>query len=178
MTLAHSAGHSAGNSAGHSAGNPVQRGHLGTVSLLAWAGDPAAGHDTPYLLLYSLGDGSAGPEATVAAMARLITEAGLRTGGGLTDATAPGATSPLRLLIEGGYAVLNLPGVSAQCAAPPEWLAAVAVRGHAHVIIGSLPWPQAVPGYPVSEEALHSYVGQEDILLAAGHALVPVGRLR
>ncbi|MER6913685.1 DUF5949 family protein [Streptomyces sp. NPDC000594] len=162
----------------HSAGSTVHRGHLGTVSLLAWTGDPGAGYDTPYLLLYSLGDGAAGPEASVAAMAALIQEAGLRTGGGMVDATAPGSSSPVRLLLQSGYAVLNLPAVSAQCPAPPEWLDAAAQRGHAHLIIGSVPWPQAVPGHPVTEEMLHSYVGREDILLAAGHALVTIGRLR
>ncbi|ANW18405.1 DUF5949 family protein [Streptomyces clavuligerus] len=161
----------------HSAGTSVQRARLGTVSLLAWIGDPQTGHDTPFLLLYSLGDGNDGPRGTMEAMAVLIAEAGL-TPGELIDATAAGSPSPVRLLIQSGYAVLNLPGVSAQCPAPAEWLDAAALRGHAHLIIGAVPWPQAVPGQPVTEEMLQSYAGHEDVLLAAGHALVTVGRLR
>ncbi|MFF8956584.1 DUF5949 family protein [Streptomyces sp. NPDC014894] len=158
--------------------NTVQRGHLGTVSMLAWTGDPAAGHDTPYLLVYSLGDGNGGPEAGVAAVEALIDQAGLAVDGLLTDATEASYNSPIRLLVEGGRAVLNMPGLSAQCPAPPEWLAAADSRGHAHLLIGTRPWPEATPGEPLGEETLQSYIGDEATLLAAAHALLPVSRLR
>ncbi|MEO3976049.1 DUF5949 family protein [Streptomyces sp. CAU 1734] len=158
--------------------NTVHRSHLGTLSMLAWTGDPAAGHDMPYLLVYSLGDGDGGPAAGVAALTGVIEEAGLRVGHEMTDATAGAVNSPIRLLVEGGQAVLNMPYLSAQCPAPPEWLAAAEARGHAHLMIGTLPWPAATPGRPVTEEVVQAYLGDEATLLAAGHALLPVSRLR
>ncbi|GGZ18040.1 hypothetical protein GCM10010387_08060 [Streptomyces inusitatus] len=162
----------------NSAKNTVQRGHLGTVSMLAWTGDPDAGHDMPYLLVYSLGDGDGGPEAGVTALEGLIRQGGLAVDGTLTDATPTSFNSPIRLLVQGGRAVLNMPGLSAQCPAPVEWLAAAESRGHAHLLISTRPWPEATPGEPLTEELLQSYVGDEGTLLAAAHALLPVSRLR
>ncbi|MER5767669.1 DUF5949 family protein [Streptomyces sp. NPDC001985] len=161
----------------NSARSTVQRSHLGTVSMLAWTGDPAGGHDMPYLLVYSLGDGEAGPEGGTAALTALIEDAGL-TISGLTDATAASFNSPVRLLVEGGRAVLNMPGLSAQCPAPPEWLAAADARGHVHLLLGTRPWPEAVPGEPVTEDVLRAHLGDEETLMAAAHALLPVSRLR
>ncbi|MFI1868201.1 DUF5949 family protein [Streptomyces jumonjinensis] len=158
--------------------NSVQRSHLGTLSMLAWTGDPGAGHDMPYLLLYSLGDGDGGPEAGVAAMAALVGTAGMKIGSEMTDATAASYNFPVRLLVEGGHAVLNMPSLSAQCAAPPEWLTAVDARGHAHLMIATRPWPVAAPGEPVAEETLKGYLGADETLMTCGHALLPVSRLR
>ncbi len=156
----------------------VQQGQLGTLSVLPWTGDPEAGHDTPYLLVYSLGDGTDGPEAGEAAALGLIEKVGLKTGGGMADATQASFSSPIRLLVEGGSAVLTMPAVSAQCPAPAEWLAAAEARQSVHLIIASRPWTEAVPGRPVTEEMLQNYLGDEQTLLTAGHVLVPVSRLR
>ncbi len=35
----------------------IDRSQLGTLSVLAWIGDPSEAHDIPYLLAYILGDG-------------------------------------------------------------------------------------------------------------------------
>ncbi|MGW4029947.1 DUF5949 family protein [Streptomyces sp. NPDC004838] len=161
----------------HSTKNTVQRSHLGTLSVLAWTGDPEAGHDMPYLLLYSLGDGNGGTEAGEAALLGLIDACGLKRGD-LSDATPASVNSPIRLLVEGGQAVLNMPYVSAQCPAPQEWLAATEGRGHAHLIVASRPWPEAVPGKPVSEETLQAFLGDEETLMGAAHVLLRVSRLR
>ncbi|TQK52197.1 hypothetical protein FBY35_2624 [Streptomyces sp. SLBN-118] len=157
--------------------NTVQRSHLGTLSVLAWTGDPEEGHDMPYLIAYSLGDGAAGAEAGEAALLAVIDELGLTPGGGLYDATVAN-NSPIRLLVEGGHAVLNMPYLSVQCRAPQEWLTAAEQRGHAHFMVASRPWPEAVPGRPVTEEMLQAFLGDQDTLTSAAHILLPVSRLR
>ncbi|WP_240138790.1 DUF5949 family protein [Streptomyces sp. MUM 178J] len=154
-----------------------QRGHLGTMSLLAWTGDPEQGHDMPYLIVYSLGDGPEGPEATHQALLAVIADAGLAVDGQLADVTRS-TGSPVKLLVEAGQAVLSMPHLNAQCPAPPEWLTAVEQRGHAHFLFATRPWPEAVPGEPVTEEMLQSYLGDESTLTTAAHALLPVSRLR
>jgi len=161
----------------NSAKSTIQRSQLGTLSVLAWTGDPEDGHDMPYLLAYSLGDGSDGAEACEAAVLAVIAEAGLKIGGRITDAT--GATStPIKLLVQGGHAVLNMPYLSAQCPAPPEWLSATEERGHVHFMIASRPWAEAVPGEPVTEEALQAFLGDEATLTTSAHVLLPVSQLR
>ncbi|MEU5160547.1 DUF5949 family protein [Streptomyces sp. NPDC020875] len=157
--------------------NSVVRAHLGTLSVLAWTGDPEAGHDMPYLLVYSLGDGTGSAEEGEAALVGMVEECGLRIGD-LSDATPTSVNSPIRLLVEGGQAVLNMPHLSAQCPVPPEWLTAADGRGHVHLIIASRPWPEAAPGEPVTEETLQRYLGDEDTLLSSGHVLVRISQLR
>ncbi|MGW6458399.1 DUF5949 family protein [Streptomyces sp. NPDC055078] len=180
--------------------NAFRRGHVGTLSALAWTGDPEAGHNMPYLLVYSLGDGvgegggegvgegtggadgdgdgDGGTEAGEAALRALIEEIGLKAGAEMTDATSDSVNSPIRLLVEGGQATLTMPRLSAQCPAPPEWLAAADERGHAHVMVAARPWPEAVPGAPVTEEMLQAFLGDEETFMACGHVLLPVSRLR
>lgn len=154
----------------------VERSHLGTLSALAWTGDPDEGHDTPYLIAYSLGDGSAGAEAGEKAALALIKELGLAPGDRLHDLTR--ANSPIRLLVEAGQAVLTMPHLVAQCPAPPEWLRAVEQRGAVHFMVASRPWPEAAPGRPVTEEVLQNYLGDGATLTSAAHALLPVNQLR
>jgi hypothetical protein len=150
---------------------------LGTLSALAWTGDPDEGHDMPYLLVYSLGDGSDGPEAGEAAVPAVIEEVGLSVGRDPAVSTRS-PNSPIRLPIEGGQAVLTMPYLSAQCPAPPEWLRAAQKRGHVHFLIAGRPWPEAAPGKPVTEERLQAFLGDEQTLTTAAHVLLPVSRLR
>jgi hypothetical protein len=155
----------------------VNRSHLGTLQVLAWTGDPEAGQDLPCLIAYSLGDGAGGAEAGEEAVLAMIEALGLTVGGGLKDCTRVNNTR-ITLLVEGGQAALTTPYLSGQCPVPPEWLHAVEERGHAYFIIASRPWPEAAPGQPVTEEALRSYVGDEQTLATAAHALLPVSTLR
>ncbi|MFH8614096.1 DUF5949 family protein [Streptomyces sp. NPDC017979] len=164
-------------STANSTKNTVRRSHLGTLSVLAWTGDPDAGHDMPYLLVYSLGDGDGNDEERTAAVLGMIDECGLKVGD-MTDATPSSVNSPIRLLVEGGQAVLNMPYLSAQCPAPEEWLAAADGRGHAHLIVASRPWPEATPGQPVTEETLQAFLGTEEALLSSAHVLLRVSELR
>lgn len=157
--------------------NTIKRSQLGTLSVLAWTGDPDEGHDMPYLLAYSLGDGSDGAEAGEAAVLAVIQEIGLSVGDGMAHTTRS-PSSPIRLLVEAGQAVLTMPYLSAQCPAPPEWLRAAEARGHVHFLIASRPWPEAAPGEPISEEELQSFLGDEQTLTTAAHVLLPVSKLR
>ncbi|WP_328318712.1 DUF5949 family protein [Streptomyces sp. NBC_00388] len=161
--------------ASHTATSSVQRDQLGTLSVLAWSGDPET-NNTPYLLAYSLGDGKDGAEAGTAALRTLFGELCLPVGSSLADGSRAGF--PVRLLVEGGQAAVNMPYLSAQCPVPPEWLQAVADRSEVHFMFASKPWPEARPGRPVSEELLRSYVGDEAMLSTSAHCLLPVTQLR
>ncbi|UYQ64114.1 DUF5949 family protein [Streptomyces peucetius] len=155
----------------------VDRAELGTLALLAWTGDPAQGHDTPYLIAYSLGDGTGGGEAAAAASLAVIEQLGLTTGDVMHDHTVVGV-SPIQLLVQGGQAVVNMRYLSAQCPVPAEWLAAAERRGHVHFMISGRAWPEAKPGVPVTEEILRAHLGDEDVLNDTAHVLLPVSQLR
>ncbi len=150
------------------------RGNLGTVSVLAWIGDPDGGHETPYLLAYTLGDGAAGVESSERAMAALAEQLSLPVDGTLTNGARAGF--PVKLFMVGGQATLNLQSVTAQCHVPDEWLAAVDAGASVHLMVSTTAWPQAVPGQPVAEETLARYIGDEKVFAAAAHCLVPAAR--
>lgn len=161
----------------HTAASSLQRGQLGTLSMLTWIGDPAEGHNVPYLLAFSHGDGSDGPEAGEAAVRALIVECGMSVGAGVLEGSSV-PSLPVKLLVEGGQAVLNMPYLSAQCPVPPEWLQAANEQGEVYFLLASRPWPEATPGGPVTEEMLKAFVADEATLTTAAHCLLPVTRLR
>ncbi|MFJ3302466.1 DUF5949 family protein [Streptomyces sp. NPDC086549] len=160
-----------------SATRPFRVAELGTLVVLPWSGESSDGSDTPYLLAYSLGDAEGGPEATAAAVEQLLQRNGLPVGGDLVDGTAK-PSLPVTLLVEAGQAVLTMPQLRAQCAAPPEWLSAVAQRGHAYLVFTTRPWPEARPGQRVAPEALAAFAGAEETLRAAAHVVLPARSLR
>ncbi|CAL9568787.1 hypothetical protein SUDANB105_04780 [Streptomyces sp. enrichment culture] len=155
---------------------PFRAMDMGTLVVMAWSGE-APGGDMPYLLAYTLGDGPDGPEASSAAVARMLNDNGLPVGGDLVDgASKPGL--PVGLLVEAGQAVVNMPHLNAQCTPPPEWLAAVGERGFAYFVFTTRPWPEAQPGKPVDPEALAAFAGADETLDAAAHVVLPVRSLR
>lgn len=156
---------------------PFRAADLGTLVVMPWSGEAPDGGDMPYLLAYSLGDAADGPEATTAAVERLLTDHGLPVGGDLVDG-AVRPSLPVTLLVEAGQAVLNAPSFNAQCLPPPEWLAAVEKRGYAYLVFTTRPWPEAVPGKPVEPEELAAFAGAEETLTAAAHAVLPARSLR
>ncbi|MFI6644651.1 DUF5949 family protein [Streptomyces sp. NPDC050504] len=150
---------------------------LGTVVVLPWASDPdAEDPSTPFLLLYPLGDGKDGADASGEAMNAMLTGLGLRFGEQLDLAKQP--RSPISLLVEAGQAALTLASMKVQCAVPAEWEQAARERGQVYLIGSTRAWPAAVPGEPVDEESLSAYVSDETLLEASAHALVPVRSLR
>ncbi|MGW2527141.1 DUF5949 family protein [Streptomyces sp. NPDC001595] len=149
---------------------------MGTLVVMAWSGEAPDG-DMPYLLAYTLGDGPDGPEATSAAVERMLGDNGLPVGGDLVDG-ASRPSLPVGLLVEAGQAVVTMPHLNAQCTPPPEWLAAVGERGFAYFVFTTRPWPEAKPGKPVEPEALAAFAGAEETLNAAAHVVLPARRLR
>ncbi|MEH0578659.1 DUF5949 family protein [Streptomyces sp. B21-108] len=156
---------------------PFRAADLGTLVVMPWSGEAPDGGDMPYLLAYSLGDAADGPEATTAAVERLLTDHGLPVGGDLVDG-AVRPSLPVTLLVEAGQAVLSAPSFNAQCLPSPEWLAAVEKRGYAYLVFTTRPWPEAVPGKPVEPEELAAFAGAEETLTAAAHAVLPARSLR
>ncbi|MFI1506845.1 DUF5949 family protein [Streptomyces sp. NPDC020597] len=149
---------------------------LGTLVVMPWSGEAPDGGDMPYLLAYSLGDTAEGPEGTARAVARLLSDNGMPVGGVVDGAERP--SLPVTLLVESGAAVLNMPGLNAQCRPPGEWLAAVEQRGYAYLVLTCRAWPEATPGQAVTPEALAAFAGAEETLTAAAHIVLPARRLR
>jgi hypothetical protein len=151
---------------------------LGTLAVIPWAGEhPEDGEDIPFLMAYSLGDGIEGPSGTEAAVLAAAEEAGLPVGGMILD-VAQTSRSDVKVLAEGGKAVVTMPYLQVTCPVPDEWTAAARLRGAVYVIFASRPWPEAAPGSAVTEEALRAFAGDQDVLASAAHLLVPVGTIR
>ncbi|GAB2781001.1 DUF5949 family protein [Streptomyces sp. NPDC054796] len=154
-----------------------QHSQFGTLTVIGWTGaHPEDNEDMPFLLAYSLGDGRDGPEVAEAAARRLIGDAGLTVGGVMPDSSQVNRL-PLKLIVQGGQAVLTMPHMTTQYPAPPEWVAAADKRKQVYFMIATRPWPEAKPGRPVSEEALKSFV-DEDMLASSAHCVLPVSGLQ
>ncbi|MFJ6797747.1 DUF5949 family protein [Streptomyces sp. NPDC091268] len=156
----------------------IDRSRLGTLSVLAWIGDPDEAHDIPYLLAYTLGDGPDGPEAAEEAARGLLEELGLPIGDVVMDGVRNPSGFPVQILLEGNQIALTLPGLNAKCIAPPEWVAAADDSGQAYFLFATRAWPEAVPGQPVTAEMLQAFAGDEEVLTGSAHAVLAVRRLQ
>ncbi|OKK02769.1 hypothetical protein AMK26_24650 [Streptomyces sp. CB03234] len=153
---------------------------LGTLAVIAWASKPESDADspvTPFLMVYSLGDGRDGPEAGADALRSKLEETGLSIGDKVTDLSRE-TRIPITLLVEAEQAVLNLPFMKVQCPVQPEWEKAAHESGTAYLICALLPWPEAVQGKSVSEEELLAFLGDDDLVAKSAHCLLPVRRVR
>lgn len=150
---------------------------LGTPVVIPWSGENREdGRDAAFLMVYTLGDGVAGPAGSRAAVRAVAEEAGLPIGGEVAD-VARGPKAPVKLLVEGGKAVLTMPYLHLACPVPDEWTAAARARGSVHVILAGKPWPPAAPGRRITEADLRAFAGDEAVLTTAAHCRVPVGSL-
>ncbi|MFZ3498168.1 DUF5949 family protein [Streptomyces sp. 5.8] len=156
----------------------LDRSKLGTLSVLAWIGDPDEAHDIPYLLAYILGDGPDGPEASEAAARGLLEEIGLPIGDVVMDGVRNPASFPVQILLEGNQIALTLPGMNAKCIAPPEWVKAADDSGQAYFLFATRAWPEAVPGRAVDAETLQAFAGDTEVLNHSAHAVLAVRRLQ
>lgn len=162
----------------NTAANSTLQRRLGTLVVIPWAGEHHEdGRDMPFLMAYSLGDGPDGPESGQEAALAVAEEIGLPIGGAILDvAQAPGVR--LKVLVEGGKAVLTMPYLHAACPVPEQWVAAAQDRGAVYFILATRPWPEAKPGSPVTEETLQGFAGDPEVLGTAAHCLVPVSTLK
>ncbi|WP_137993654.1 DUF5949 family protein [Streptomyces vilmorinianum] len=151
---------------------------LGTLTVVPWTIGPTDDSPvTPFLMVYSLGDGRDGPEAGEEAMRAALEGMGLPLGDRVVDASEERATGA-HLLVEAQQAVLTLPFMKVQCPVPAEWEAAAKESGHAYLICSVRPWPDAVPGEALTEERLKAFVTDDAVVGAAAHVLLPVRRLQ
>jgi hypothetical protein len=150
---------------------------MGTLSVIPWTSDPAAGErNAPFLLAYSLGDGREGPDAGEETLRTVLGEIGLKPGGEVVDlATKPSIA--ITLLVEAGRAVLTMPYLNAQCPVPPEWEQDARTIGQVYFIVATRPWTAGLPGQAVTEEQLRDFIGDEEVLTTAAHCLLPVRSL-
>ncbi|MEU3721801.1 DUF5949 family protein [Streptomyces sp. NPDC031705] len=156
----------------------IDRTQLGTLSVLAWIGDPDEGHDIPYLLAYTLGDGPQGREAGEAAARGLLEEMGLPIGDVVMDGTMNPQKFDVKVLLADNQIALTMPGLNATCTAPDEWVAAANESGQAYFLFATRAWPEAVPGKPVSAELLQAFAGDEEVLTSSAHCVVTVQSLQ
>lgn len=151
---------------------------FGTLTVVPWTVGPTADMPvTPFLMVYSLGDGRDGPEAGEEAMRAALEGMGAPLGDRVVDTSVERATGA-HLLVEAQRAVLTLPFLKAQVPVPAEWEAAVHETGHAFLICSVRPWPDAVPGETVTPERLHAFVTDDEVVGAAAHLRLPVRRLQ
>ncbi|GAA2482010.1 DUF5949 family protein [Streptomyces gobitricini] len=159
---------------------PGQESLLGTLSVIPYANAPESENDspvTPFLMVYSLGDGRDGPEAGAEALRGELEKIGLSIGDKVTD-LARETRIPITLLVEAEQAVLNMPFLRVQCPVPPEWEKAAHESGKAYLICSLRPWPEAVHGKPVGEEQLQAFLADEEMVTLSAHCLLPVRRVR
>ncbi|MFI6148951.1 DUF5949 family protein [Streptomyces sp. NPDC051109] len=156
----------------------IDRSHLGTLSVLAWIGDPSEGHDIPYLLAYSLGDGPQGREAGEKAARGLLEEIGLPIGDVVMDGTRNPTGFPVQIVLADNQVALTMPGLNATCTAPNEWVAAAVESGQAYFLFATRAWPEAVPGQPVDPKTLQEFAGDESVLTSSAHCVLAVRRLQ
>ncbi|MFF9869275.1 DUF5949 family protein [Streptomyces sp. NPDC013953] len=157
-----------------------QRSLLGTLAVIPWTSEPSDESEepaTPFLMVYSLGDGAGGPEAGEKAMRSELERLGLSIGERLTDLGRE-PQIPVSLLVEAQRAVLQLPFMKAQCPVPPEWEKDAHESGTAYLIIATRPWPEAVAGKEVGPDRLRAFVSDELLLQSSAHCLLPVRRVR
>lgn len=155
---------------------PSRPADLGTLVVMAWSGE-APGGDMPYLLAYTLGDAPSGPDAASTALRNMLESNGLPVGGDLVDGNGR-PDLPVSMLVEAGQAVVSMPGFNARCTPPQEWLTAVDARGYAYFVFTTRPWPEALPGKPLTPEALAAFVGADETLNSAAHIVLPARSLR
>ncbi|MEU6862682.1 DUF5949 family protein [Streptomyces sp. NPDC046876] len=155
----------------------IDRSQLGTLSVLAWIGDPSEGHDIPYLLAYTLGDGPQGKEAGEAAARGLLEEIGLPIGDVVMDGTRNPNAFPVQIVLANDQLALTMPGLNATCTAPKEWVDAANESGQAYFLFATRAWPEAVPGRPVAPETLQAFAGDEEVLTGSAHCVLSVRRL-
>ncbi|MFE0805692.1 DUF5949 family protein [Streptomyces sp. NPDC058812] len=152
---------------------PLRTADLGTLVIMSWSRETPDG-DVPFLLICSLGDGEGGPEASPAAVERLLRHSGLSVGDGVLDATRL-PKLPVSLLVVPGAAALTMPGVSAQFVPTPQWRTAVDKRGYTCLIFATRPWSDGEPG---DGEAVAAFANDEATLTSAAQVILPARSLR
>ncbi|XIE79985.1 DUF5949 family protein [Streptomyces sp. SBR177] len=151
---------------------------MGTLTAVSWTLGPTDDMPaTPFLMVYSLGDGQHGPEAVEAELRSTLEDMGVPIGGVVVDAGQDRGIGA-HLLVEAERAVLTLPFMNAQCMVSAEWQAAAYETGHVIVKIPVVPWPEAQPGVPVAKDRLKAFLTDDHVVRNSGLVAVPVSRIQ
>lgn len=151
---------------------------MGTLSVISWTLGPTDDMPaTPFLMVYSLGDGLHGREAGEAELRETLAGMGVPIGDIVVDAGQERGVGA-HLLVEAERAVLTLPFMNAQCPVSPDWQAAAYETGHVIVKVPVVPWADAEPGAPVAEDRLKAFISADEVVRNSGHIAVPVSRIQ
>ncbi|MEU6933011.1 DUF5949 family protein [Streptomyces sp. NPDC046385] len=151
---------------------------MGTLTVISWTLGPTDDMPaTPFLMVYSLGDGLHGREAGEAELRATLEGMGVPIGDIVVDAGQERGIGA-HLLVEAERAVLTLPFMNAQCPVSADWQAAAYETGHVIVKVPVVPWTDAEPGAPVDEAGLRAFVSADEVVRNTGHIAVPVSRIQ
>ncbi|MFF0437701.1 DUF5949 family protein [Streptomyces sp. NPDC004327] len=151
---------------------------MGTLTVISWTLGPTDEMPaTPFLMVYSLGDGLHGREAGEAELRQTLEDMGVPVGGVVVDAGQDRGIGA-HLLVEAERAVLTLPFMNAQCPVSAEWQAAAHETGHVIVKIPVVPWPDAQPGAQLAEDRLKAFLMDDAVVRNSGLVAVPVSRIQ
>jgi hypothetical protein len=151
----------------------VRSAEVGTFVAMSWSRETPQGA-IPYVLAFSLGDGENGPEGSAAAVEQLMHNCGLSIDEGLVDGSSR-PRMPVSLLVVDGSVVLSMPQINAQIVPSDQWLAAVAERGYACLILTARTWPG---GELTDNDALAAFANDEETLKRSANVVLPARKLR
>jgi hypothetical protein len=140
---------------------------------MSWSRETPQGA-IPYILAFSLGDGDNGPEGSAAAVEQLMQNCQLSTEEGLVDGSSR-PSLPISLLVVDGSVVLTMPQINAQIVPSNQWLADVAERGYACLLLTTRTWPG---GELTDSDALAAFANDEETLKLSAKVVLPARRLR
>ncbi|MFF3350404.1 DUF5949 family protein [Streptomyces sp. NPDC002779] len=153
--------------------HPVRSAEVGTFVAMSWSRETPQGA-IPYILAFSLGDGDGGPESSAAAVEQLIHNCQLTPDDGLIDGSLR-PSMPISLLVVDGSVVLSMPQINAPIVPSNQWLADVAERGYACLLITTRTWPG---GELNDTDALAAFANDEETLKLSAKVVLPARKLR
>ncbi|MFI9152610.1 DUF5949 family protein [Streptomyces sp. NPDC053367] len=151
----------------------VRSAEVGTFVAMSWSRETPQGA-IPYVLAFSLGDGDNGPEGSAAAVEQLMRNCQLSTEEGLVDGSSR-PSLPISLLVVDGSVVLTMPQINAQIVPSNKWLADVAERGYACLLLTTRTWPG---GELTDNDALAAFANDEETLKLSAKVVLPARKLR
>ncbi|MEV6963198.1 DUF5949 family protein [Streptomyces sp. NPDC051207] len=153
--------------------HPVRSAEVGSFVAMSWSRETPQGA-IPYILVFSLGDGTSGPEGSATAVEQLIHNCQLSTDDGLIDGSLR-PSMPISLLVVDGSVVLTMPQINTPIIPSNQWLTDVTERGYACLLITTRTWPG---GELTDTDALAAFANHEETLKHSAKIVLPTRKLR
>ncbi|MER7576733.1 DUF5949 family protein [Streptomyces sp. NPDC126514] len=153
--------------------HPVRSAEVGTFVAMSWS-RPTPQGAIPYILAFSLGDGTDGPQGSSAAVEQLMHNCQLSPDDGLIDGSSR-PSMPVGLLVVDGSVVLSMPQINTPIVPSSQWLTDVAERGYACLLITTRTWPG---GELTDTDKLAAFANDEETLKLSAKVLLPARSLR